>query len=85
MARQMPTLNGPTTVHEVPDKRSGAKWLDDHERMIQDRKLKYFWEVEVPRMVASGTYTMETLLENGWVWFDDNKQMHIHTKPVHMR
>ena len=85
MDRQMPTMNGPTTVHEVSDKRMGYKWLDDHQNVIQDRKLHYFWAVEVPRMVASGIYSVETMLENGWISVDDSNQVHINTKPVNTR
>lgn len=85
MSRQLPTMNGPVTVYEDPDGQSGKKWLPDHQETIKARRLKYYYEVEVPRLVASGIYSIETMLDNDWIWLDDNGQIHVHTKPPEMR
>jgi len=35
----------------------------------------------VPRLVNSGTYGLDTMLENEWIWVDDNDKIHIYDKP----
>jgi hypothetical protein len=81
MKRDMPILNGPADKKEVVDSLTNTRWGDDHRKIIQARKEKYYWSVEVPRMVNSGTYSVQTMFEKGWIWIDDNNEMHIHTKP----
>lgn len=83
--RQMPVLNGPSNVTEVIDKYTGTTHRRDQREEVEARKAEYFWTVEVPRLVASGTYTLETMLENGWVWVDDNLQVNTYTVPPHRR
>lgn len=84
MRRQMPRISN-TDVTETVNKYTGLKHKQDHSTIMNARKDEYYWTVEVPRMVASGTYSLETMLENGWVYFDDKKQMHIQNKPPHKR
>ena len=83
--RKMPTMNGPATSYEDPDGQSGRKWLDGQADILKHRKDKYFYEVEVPRMVASGTYSVETMLENEWIFLNDDGSIGVHTKPPYMR
>lgn len=83
--RQMPTLNGPSNVTEVIDKYTGVAHRKDQKQEVQERRAEYYWTVEVPRFVQSGVYTLETMLENGWVWVDDNLKIHAHNKPPHKR
>jgi hypothetical protein len=78
-------MNGPVTTYEDPDGQSGRKWLPDHNNVITERKRKYYYEVEVPRMVASGQYSVETMLGENWIWLDDDGKIHVHTKPPEMR
>jgi predicted nucleic acid-binding Zn ribbon protein len=85
MNRQMPTLNGPANVREVVDKNTGITWTDDQQQMIKDRKDEYYWTVEVPRFVASGTYSLETMLENQWIYVDDSGKIHVNDKPPSKR
>ena len=85
MIRQLPTLNGNPDVTEVVNKYTGQTAKPDHSKIIKERRDHYYWSVEVPRLVTSGVYGMDTMLENGWVWFDDNKQMHVHIKPPYER
>lgn len=85
MSRQLPTLNGPSTVTEVVNKYTGVEQRRDQKEQVEERKAEYFWTVEVPRFVASGVYSIETMLENGWIWVDDNMQVRVHTKPPHRR
>jgi hypothetical protein len=85
MNREMPILNGPPAKREVVNELLNSRWCDDQKQIIQARKEKYYWSIEVPRMVNSGTYTVQTMLEKGWIWIDDNSQMHIHTKPPNER
>jgi hypothetical protein len=85
MARNHPTLNGPSNVTEVVDKYTGIKQRTDQSLDIKQRKDEYYWTVEVPRLVNSGTYSVETMLENGWIIIDDNHQIKIQNKPPHKR
>lgn len=80
MIRQLPTLNGPSKVTEVIDKYTGTTWMKDQREEIKSRHDHYYWSVEVPRMVQSGTYSVETMLDNKWIWIDDNNQIRVHTK-----
>ena len=81
MIRDLPKLSGKTGVTEVVDSHTGVTWGDDHVKAIDDRKRIYYWEVEVPRMVNSGTYSLETMLENRWVYYDDRGNLITRTRP----
>ena len=85
MHRNMPILNGPSTTSEVVDKYTGITQIDDQPLIIKDRKEDYYWSVEVPRMVNSGTYSLETMLENSWIYVDDSGKIHVNTKPLKKR
>lgn len=85
MDRQFPTLNGPSSVTEVINKYTGTTWRPNQKEEVKQRRDEYYWSVEVPRFVNSGVYSMETMLENGWIWLDDNGQIHTHTKPPNTR
>ena len=85
MGRQLPTLNGPSDTTEVVDKLTGKAVRPDLKEIVQSRRDEYFWTVEIPRMVNSGKYGLQTMLENGWIWVDDNDKIHIHDKPPHRR
>lgn len=81
MERLMPVLSGPAQVKETVDKLLGRKWIDNQQEIIKSRKDDYFWSVEVPRLVQSGTYSVETMLENNWIYYDDKGMMQTRTKP----
>lgn len=81
MDRQMPILSGPAQVKETVDKLTNKKWVNNQKDIIQDRRDVQYWKIEVPKLVSSGIYEMETMLEMNWVYFDDKKQLHIRTKP----
>lgn len=78
--RQMPILSGPPEVRESVGE-FNKSYKKDNDRLIEHRKQEYYWKHEVPKFVNSGTYTVETMLENQWIYFDDKGQMHIRTKP----
>lgn len=80
--RQLPKLANPE-VRETVDKHTGKKWKQDQKAMLAERRDEYYWSVEVPRLVSK--YSLETCLEQGWVWVDDDGKLHIHTKPPHKR
>lgn len=85
MKRKLPKLYGNPDITEVVDDYSGKTIKQDQSTMIKERRDKYYWSVEVPRKVASGTYGVDTMLELGWVWFDDDGKMHVNDKPPHER
>lgn len=80
--RQLPKLANPE-VRETVDPYTGKKWKQDQKEMLDERRNEYYWKVEVPRLVQK--YSLETCLEQGWVWIDDDGKMHIHNKPPHKR
>lgn len=85
MVRLMPTLAGKAQVNETVDKYAGRVWQDDQRESIKERKDKHYWEVEVPRMVNSGTYSLETMLEMGWVYLNDKGEICVNNKPPSRR
>ena len=84
MERLMPNISRSSTF-EQPDKESGKQWLEDQPDIIKARKEKFYWGVEVPRFVASGTYSVETMLSNGWISLSDDGKIVVNTKPPSQR
>jgi hypothetical protein len=80
MKRQLPSLRGVKTTETV-DKFFNKRHVDDQKNILQERKLDYYWEVEVPKMVNSGTYELSTMLEQGWVYYDEKGNLVTRTKP----
>lgn len=80
MYRQMPKIKSPK-VTEVVDKYSNKKHVEDQEAVLKERKLDYYWSVEVPKMVDSGIYALDTMLEKGWVEFNEKGELVTITKP----
>lgn len=78
--RRMPLLKAPK-VTEVVDKYSNKKHMDNHKNVLQERKLDYYWKHEVPKFVESGTYELDTMLEQGWVYYDEKGNLTTRTKP----
>lgn len=78
--REMPKLSGLKTT-EVVDKYTNKKHIADQKQVLQERKLDFYWEKLVPEMVNSGTYSLETMLEKGWVYYDEKKNLVTRTKP----
>lgn len=83
--RKLPILAGPSDVEETVDRYTGMKWRDDQREQVKERNEKYYWEVEVPRFVQSNTYTVETMLENGWIILEDDGKVTIQNKPPSSR
>ncbi len=65
MKRKMPTLAGRPDTTEVVDEYTGTVWKEDQQELIKQRKDEYYWSIEVPRLVNSGTYSIETMVEMG--------------------
>lgn len=72
--RQFPNI-GSKKVTETVDPFLGIRHEEDHKKQMEDRRTEYFWEVEVPRLVESGTYSLETMLENGWVEYNEKGEL----------
>lgn len=85
MKRQLPRLNGPAEVKETVDPFLGTKHRQDQKEMIRERNDEYFWRVQVPKLAADPTYSLETKIENGWVWVDDSGKIHVNDKPPSKR
>jgi putative FmdB family regulatory protein len=80
MNRQLPRLRGYKAT-EVLDKYTNKKHIVDQDEIVNERKQDYYWKHEVPKMVDSGTYTIETMLEQGWVYFNEKNELVTRTKP----
>ena len=80
MDRSMPKLKAPK-VNETVDKYTNKKNMQDHDDIKKERKLDYYWSVEVPKMVNSGVYGLDTMLEKGWVFYDEKGNLVTRTKP----
>ena len=76
----MPVISG-QEVRETVDTYVGTKWKQDQKDLVKERKADYFWEIEVPKKVNSGIYSLQTMLENGWVYVDDKGKLQTRTKP----
>lgn len=80
MSRQMPKIRGIQT-NELIDKYSNKSLPADHKEVLAERKEDYYWSVEVPKMVNSGTYGLDTMLERNWVYYDEKHNLITRTKP----
>ncbi len=74
MTRLLPTI-GSKKVTETVDPYLGIRHEEDQKKQLEDRRTEYFWEVEVPRFVASGTYSMETMLAEGWLVYNEKGEL----------
>lgn len=74
----MPVLTG-ADVKETVDKLTGTSWKQDQEDLTQKRRDKYYWEVEVPRLVQK--YSLETCLEQKWLIYNEKGELVINNKP----
>ena len=84
MNRQLPSLLTSNKT-ELVDKYKNISQRENQKEELQERRDKFYWEVEVPRMVNSGTYSLETMMEQNWVYVDDNNEIHINNKPLAQR
>jgi hypothetical protein len=80
MIRQFPG-SGSQVVKEVIDPFTNVRTAPDEKQQNLARKTEYFWEVEVPRLVQSGTYSVETMLQEGWVVYNDKNELVINKPP----
>lgn len=80
MSRCMPKIKSPK-VTEVIDKYLNKKHVEDQKSKLQERKLDYYWKHEVPNMVDSGTYALDTMLEQDWVYYDEKGNLITRTVP----
>lgn len=84
MSRMMPRLS-PSTTEEIVNTHTNQAHIKDQGTIVKARRDEYYWSVEVPRLVNSGVYSIDTMLENGWITLGDDKQIVINTKPPHRR
>lgn len=74
MKRLLPNI-GSKKVTELVDPWNGVRQEEDIKKKLEDRRTEYFWDVEVPRLVESGTYSIETCLENGWLVYNEKGEL----------
>lgn len=81
MKKQFPNIGSRKTTERV-NAFLNINHEEDHDKKLDDRRTKYFWEVEVPRLVESGTYSVETCLENGWLVYNEKGELEIGKGPL---
>lgn len=74
--KQLPILKKTTTKEKVDSERN-IDWIEDQEKILEDRSKEHFWKYEVKKLVQSGEYSTKTMLENGWIFFDEKNNMQI--------
>lgn len=72
MKRLFPTI-GSKKVTETVDPFLGVRQEEDLRKNLTDRRVEYFWDVEVPRLVQ--TYSTETCLQEGWLVYNEKGEM----------
>jgi len=72
--REFPNL-GSKKVTETVDSFLNIRNEEDQKKQLEDRRTEYFWRVEVPRFVESGTYSIETMLAEGWVMYNEKNEL----------
>ena len=80
MKRQFPGA-GSQQVREVVDSFTNTRQTPDAKAENKARKTEYFWEIEVPRLVQSGTYSTQTMLDEGWIAYNDRDELVINKPP----
>jgi hypothetical protein len=78
MSRQLPG-SGSQAVREVVDSFTNVRTTPDEKAQNKARKTEHFWEVEVPRLIQ--TYSLQTCLEEGWLVYNDKKELVINKPP----
>lgn len=80
MDRLLPRLGCKKTTETV-DPYLNIRLEENNKQQVKERHNQHFWEVEVPRMVASGTYSTETMLEEGWLVYNDKGELELGKGP----
>ena len=80
MNRELPTLGGIKTTETI-DKFTNRKHVTNQKEILYARKQDYYWAVEVPKLVESGVYGLDTMIEKGWVYYDEKHNLVTRTKP----
>ena len=83
MKRQIPMLGGAPKVTEVIDQYTNTKHIQNQAAIVEERRDKHYWTVEVPRLVQ--THDMKTCLEMGWIVLDEKGKPVIQTTPPNKR
>lgn len=83
MQRLIPSTVEQSTVKEMVDSYSGIHLVPDNKEILEARRSEYFWAVEVPRLVQE--YPPDHCLKEGWIYYDEQGNIKVHTKPPHKR
>jgi hypothetical protein len=66
---------GSQKVTETVDPFLNIRHEEDQKKKLENRRREHFWSVEVPRFVESGIYSVETMLAEGWVTYNEKGEM----------
>ena len=79
--RLLPKLSDKTDLKEKVDSFTGIQRAPDQKDLVESRNKDHYWQIEVPRLVNSGTYSIQSMLEYGWVYYNDKGQIQIRDHP----
>jgi hypothetical protein len=82
--RLPPRIKSPT-VNETISKYTNTKNMKDQSDIILERSEDHYWRVEVPKLVDSGKYSLQTMKDKGWVELDGKGGYTINRKPPYKR
>ena len=78
--KKMPTGFSSVKTEKV-QKYTNVDQIDNLAEEKTKRKLVSYWTEDVPRLVASGTYSLETMLKKDWVYYDAKGNLTIRNSP----
>lgn len=71
-SKLFPTI-GSKKVTETVDPFLNVRHEEDHRKQLEDRRIEYFWDTEVPRLIQ--TYSTQTCLEEGWLVYNEKGEL----------
>lgn len=72
---------GSKQVTELIDPFLNIRHEEDHKKQLENRRSAHFWQTEVPRFVESGIYSIETMLSEGWLVYNEKGELVIGKSP----
>lgn len=78
MARQFPNV-GVQRVTETVNTYTNTRQDQDNKELSKKRRDDHYWNVEVPRLIE--THSLETCLEQGWLVYNEKRELVINRPP----
>ena len=66
---------GSKKVTEIVDSFLNVRHEEDQKKQLENRRIEHFWDVEVPRLIEGGVYSLETCLAEGWLVYNEKGEL----------